>query len=316
MIVMKGVKYSAKRFAQWLDEDGAVWVDIKRDEFRGLVEVAADGVRYLTASGKGEHFNIPRRIARVFRALANEFNTSRFDVGFMVNDSFDLTRRTLKASKTVYDLTGKTEQVIMDGTKKKPILVFQGRLRLEIFLYDLPDVALPYTYNPIRNKRSKSRRKLMIEMAARFPEWLRTTDGAICFGVTDAEGYFEDSIANGHEGLMCKRLDYKWTSSRTTAWMKMKPDAERDGVITGFNPAKPGKFEGLIGSVCVQFVDGSTADCDGMKLADRVDMTNNPEKYTGKIAVVNFMQRDTKGGYRHPKFYRLHEEKTDLSECD
>ncbi|URG13967.1 putative ATP-dependent DNA ligase [Aeromonas phage AHPMCC7] len=314
LIVMKGVKYTLARLKKWLKEDGVVWADTKRDEFRCLVTIIdnnAEGtldVHYLSASGKTEHANIPYELDEVFIDLCNRTGQTQFDCGLMVNNSFDLTRRVLRAANKPYDLTGGTHHTITDGTKKNPILVFEGRLRLEVFLYDLPEDGDEYLI----------RRDYMDVLARKHPDWLRTTTGRRCTTVAEVEGMFEDAINDGHEGLMVKRIAYEWTSSRTSDWMKMKPEDERDGVIIGWNPGTVGtEFEGMVGSVIVEFIDGSKASCSGMDLPTRRDMTEHfVSKYLGKIAEVHYMQRDSQGGYRHPNFYRLHPEKTDIAQCD
>ncbi|WNL63535.1 DNA ligase [Aeromonas phage ST21] len=308
LIVMKGVKYTLARLKKWLAEDGVVWADTKRDEFRCLVTIEDGVVRYLSASGKTEHENIPHELDDVFLKLSADYNLDQFDCGLMVNNSFDLTRRVLRSANKPYDLTGGTHHTIMDGTKKNPVLVFEGRLRLEVFLYDLPERAFCYM----------DARELMNQLAGDNPDWLRTTAGKLCDSPEQVDALFEDAINGGHEGLMVKRVNYDWTSSRTSDWMKMKPEDERDGIIVGWNPGTPGtEFEGLVGSVIVEFVDGSKASCSGMTAEVRKDMTEHfVSKYLNRIAEVHFMQRDTKGGYRHPNFYRLHPDKTNIDQCD
>ena len=115
---MKGVKYSEKRLRQWLKQDGAVVVQTKRDEFRCRVHInweASNGiprVSYTSASGK------PIYNLDVFDDLWLEVSRvtgqNVFDTGCMVQDSFDLTHRTLRASKKNYELTGQTVHRIED----------------------------------------------------------------------------------------------------------------------------------------------------------------------------------------------------------
>ncbi|WVX92042.1 putative ATP-dependent DNA ligase [Aeromonas phage phiA014L] len=324
LTVMKGVKYTLARLKKWLKEDGSVWVDIKRDEFRTLVTIEDGGVHYGSASGKTEHYNIPHELDTVFLNLCAKWGLTVFDCGFMVNNSFDLTRRTLTAKNKSYDLTGGTHHNIIDKVTKKQreegmcdTMVHSGPLRLEVFLYDLPEkndlpYMLPYGIC------GQTRRDLMQTLCYDAMEWLRTTDGALVKKPEHLDVLFDDAVMQGHEGLMAKRLGYKWVAGRTSDWMKVKPEDERDGVIVGWNPGTPGtEFEGLVGSVIVEFVDGSRASCSGMDLPTRHDMTDYfVSKYLGKIAEVHYMQRDSQGGYRHPNFYRLHPEKTDIAQCD
>lgn len=324
LIVMKGVKYTPTRLKKWLNEDGHVWVDIKRDEFRTLVTIEDGVVHYGSASGKTEHYNIPHELDSVFLNLCSKWHIQMFDCGFMVNNSFDLTRRTLTAKNKPYDLTGGTHHSIIDKVTKKQreagmedTVVHEGSLRLEVFLYDLPEENR-FPYMLPQGICGQTRRDLMQTLTYDAMDWLRTTDGALIQCVEQLDALFDEAVNDGHEGMMAKRIGYQWVAGRTSDWMKVKPEDERDGVIIGWNPGTPGtEFEGLVGSVIVEFVDGSKASCSGMDKTTRLDMTDYfMTKYLGKIAEVHYMQRDSQGGYRHPNFYRLHPEKTDIAQCD
>lgn len=319
LIVMKGVRFTEKRLRQWLKSDGKVWADIKRDEFRCFAEIlgttpSAGGYGlFFTASGKGQHANIPNAVHDLFVDIATEYGIGAIDCGLMVSDSFDLTRRTLKTNR-VYDLTGSTHHTILDKVTKaeresgaEDVTVHSGPLRLRVYLYDLPEH--PGTF--------EERRRILRLLAAQNPEWLAVPEGEWVNSVEQARDCIEESIGAGHEGMMFKRANYEWLPTRTTDWMKGKLKDERDGEIVGFIPGKVGtEFEGLIGSVSIRFVDGSTADASGMSLPVRRDMTENPDRYIGKIAAMTFMQRDTQGGYRHPVYQKLHEDKTEIEQCD
>ncbi|ALP47737.1 putative ATP-dependent DNA ligase [Aeromonas phage Ahp1] len=301
-----------------------MWVDIKRDEFRTLVTIEHGEVHYGSASGKSEHYNIPHELDTVFLDLHSKWGLNVFDCGFMVSKSFDLTRRTLTAKNKSYDLTGGTSHTIVDKVTKKQreagmvdTLVHDGPLRLEVFLYDLPEKdELPYMLP--HGICGQTRRDLMQTLTYDAIAWLRTTEGSLISKPEHLDYLFDEAVAEGHEGMMAKRLGYKWVAGRTSDWMKVKPEAERDGVIIGWNPGTVGtEFEGMVGSVIVEFIDGSKASCSGMDLPTRRDMTEHfVSKYLGKIAEVHYMQRDSQGGYRHPNFYRLHPEKTDIAQCD
>lgn len=322
LIVQKGVRFTLKRFKEWLKADGKVWADIKRDEFRCLVKVGLDRsaefvVQYLTASGKGEHSNVPHELDDVFLDLHKRTGHAQFDVGLLVNNSFDLTRRTLKASKKVYDLTGGTHHTIIDKATKaqkaagiQDTMVHDGPLKLEVFLYDLPEKAA-------EEHDFLARRRDMLELTRHHPGWLHMPEGEVITHPDQLTGMFLDAVECGLEGLMVKRIFHSWVPTRCTDWMKMKPEEERDGLVVGFVPGTVGtEFEGLVGSVMFEFADGSRADASGMTLGTRLDMTEHPELYLGKIGCMKFMQRDTQGGYRHPVWVKLHEDKTEISQCD
>lgn len=124
---------------------------------------------------------------------------------------------------------------------------------------------------------------------------------------------FGKAVGSGHEGLMVKRFNHKWVPTRTVDWMKLKPSDEKDGRIVGFNPGTVGtEFEGMVGSVQIDFEDGSQCNTSGFTMELRQDFTDYPEKYLGKVAEIHYMQRDAQGGYRHPSLYRIHPDKETL----
>ena len=71
--------------------------------------------------------------------------------------------------------------------------------------------------------------------------------------------------------------------------------------------------KGWIGSVVLgAYVDGKlTRICtaSGVNESLRKDMTDNPDKYIGKVARVEFMERTADGYPRHPNLKNMHEGK-------
>ncbi|UQT03818.1 DNA ligase [Serratia phage vB_SmaP-Kaonashi] len=295
--VMKGVKYTLKRLRQWLKEDGKVILQTKRDEIRCMVKVSPSTgiVTYTSAQGKPLH-NLSC-FDKMWNHIALVTDLTEFDTGICVNDSFELTKRTVRASKKQYDLSGGEIHTIQD---KKTGFYFSGTLTGVFYLYDLPTYRAEYS----------KRRKLMAELMHRNGS-LAVPETYVATTEEEVDSHYAAMVAAGFEGSMVKRWDFEYVYGRTIAWMKLKPEEERDGEITGFTQGK-GEFEGLIGSVEIRFADGSTTSCSGFSLALRRDFTESPERYIGRIVEVRFMERDSQGGYRHPRFYRFHPDKTTL----
>ena len=57
---------------------------------------------------------------------------------------------------------------------------------------------------------------------------------------------------------------------------------------------------------------GNLAVMRGMTDAVRQSLTAEPDYYLGKVLEVRYMMRDSQGGYRHPRWYRLHPDKDEL----
>lgn len=296
---MKGVPFTEKRLQQWLKEDGGVVLQCKRDEIRCVVEVTPSGVTFTSASGK-PLYNL-NMFVEEFIFLAGKYGLSKFDCGVMVNDSFDITRSVVCSSKKVYDLKGRTFYPFKDGRGEQ---TYKARF----YLYDLPGLKDSYD----------NRRKIMAEMA-RWGRWFATPETEVLnlanlgtlLNVQRVYEIYEAMVLAGHEGAMLKRLNHEYQPRRTTDWMKMKPEEEADGIIVGYNDGI-GKFAGMVGSVRVEFADGSTTAVSGMTDAVRQALTAEPDYYIGKVLEVRYMMRDSQGGYRHPRWYRLHPDKDEL----
>lgn len=315
LAVHKGIPYEEKRLRQWLEEDDKVVIQVKRDEIRCVVEVHYDPnvqsdpwVTYTSASGK-PLYNLSY-FDRHWMEFYRRTGRTKIDCGVSVNGSFDLTRRTVRASKKQYDLSGMTVQTIA-GEKKKDPPHFVGNLRAMFWLYDIIDHYGTY----------EDRRRAMAQYALDFPNFLEcpetfviyldrqySKDHAIDVAVQDVESHFQQALDLEHEGLMIKRFYHFWEPRRTTNWMKMKPEKEVDVEIIGFTPGEDG-FEGMVGSLIGRAEDGSTVSFSGFTLELRRELTANFEAYRGRWAELKYMQRDSQGGYRHPRFFRWHADK-------
>ena len=323
--VMKGDSYLEKRLRKWLEEDGRVVVQTKRDEIRCQVQVSALGreVTFTSASGK-PLYNLGQW-ASLFYAIFEATGHSRFDCGVSINDSFDLTRRTVMAKTKPYDTLGRTVETMYDGTepdpdnpgKRRKHVHFEGTLEAHFWLYDLPEFNWSY----------EARRLEMatVVMAAGHgvstPETdvvdIRRHEGSpmqltVDNGVDIVEYIYDRMVDAGHEGAMIKRWDYEWQPKRCPdSWMKLKPEEEADGEIIGYVDGE-GKYAGSIGSVTLRFRDGSSTTVSGMSDDVRDDINRNRQEYLGRIVEIKYMQRDSQGGYRHPRWFRWHPDKTSL----
>ncbi|QOC54306.1 DNA ligase [Aeromonas phage Atoyac13] len=321
LIVMKGAKFTVKRLMQWLEEDGKVFVQTKRDEFRLLSTLYSDTdlpLFHTASGGTLEQLELSGQwkvhVAQVHRFLG----AHQLDMGVMINDSFELTRRILR-SKTPYDLTGGTEYHIkdekwfklQDGTKEKRVVFeYRGPLNISFWLYDMPGCEDSYEDRLHKLKWVTTRTtRVHLPETHLIGAWGETHDN--CY--KDIMALFGKAVGSGHEGLMVKRFNHKWVPTRTVDWMKLKPSDEKDGRIVGFNPGTVGtEFEGMVGSVQIDFEDGSQCNTSGFTMELRQDFTDYPEKYLGKVAEIHYMQRDAQGGYRHPSLYRIHPDKETL----
>lgn len=297
LAVMKGVPFTEKRLLQWLREDDFVIVQTKRDEIRVFVNVIMEGkdglpdVYFTSASGK-PLYNLDC-FATDFIFLSNKYGIDVFDCGISVNESFEWTRKVVRSSKKPYDLKGCTFYPFINGGG-------ETTLKGKFYFYDLPNLAASYEY-----------RRIMMADMGREGEWFGIPETWVVPNAQGVHDVYDELVAKGFEGVMVKRLDFQYQPKRTTDWMKMKPEEEADGIITGYTPGQ-GKYAGMVGSVNVRFEDGSTTSVSGMTDAVRAAITAESDYYIGKVLEVRYMMRDSQGGYRHPRWYRLHPDKDEL----
>ena len=299
LVVMKGDEYSDKRLAKWLREDEQVVAQIKRDEFRCLVQVEWDAVAqvyrvdYTSAQGKPLH-NL-QCWDGLWLSVAMRTGMKVFDCGVLVNDSFDLTRRTVRASKKTYDLSGTTKQVVME----KRLEHYRGPLKAHFWLYDLPQLKTVFS----------TRLAGMADIALNFPELCSKPETWYISSEQALMELYDAAVEMGFEGMMVKRIDYQYEPKRKPdLWMKLKPYHEVDAVIVGCAQGK-GKYSDTLGSLEVKTEDGELISVSGMTDAERDYFWFEHDFLTPQWATIGYMGRDTKGGFRHPRFVRLHAEK-------
>jgi ATP-dependent DNA ligase len=143
---------------------------------------------------------------------------------------------------------------------------------------------------------------------------------------------WEWSLEHGFEGLVHKRLASLYIpgyiSNDTVRvrgskdWIKQKVKREFDVVIMSFTDARfgrTGQFEGMVGAVVFgQYKDGELVEigqASGFDVATRQDMTDHPEKYIGKVAVVEAQERSSaRDRLRHAQYKGLRDDKRPI-EC-
>lgn len=307
--VMKGVSFSEERLQKWLDEDGVVHVQPKRDEIRCVVNVVLYRdtyddtqrpyyVTFTSASGK-QLYNLDVH-SQTFIDLYHAFGVSTFDCGVLINDSFDVTKRVVRSSKEHYNTNGEVYEMLWDKkpTKNKAgILFYASNLTADFWLYDLPLIDKPWA----------SRLRIMMDMAHKVDR-VFLPDTRSAWDSKQVHQLYDSYIEEGLEGIMIKRRNFQYKYGRSTDWQKMKPVEEKDGVIVGFTEGQ-GKYAGLIGSVKVDFGDGTFTFVSGMDDSTRKNISEYPQNYLGEVLRVPYMMRDSQGGYRHPRWGGLHEDK-------
>jgi ATP-dependent DNA ligase len=139
------------------------------------------------------------------------------------------------------------------------------------------------------------------------------------YKATDKQKLFEEVLAKGGEGIMLKRLDavYLLGGRPANNWYKMKKHSTFDCIAMGFTQGK-GKYNNRIGALVFgQYVNDKLVElghASGMSDSERTEMSNNPEKYIGKVVVIKGMERLRSGSIRHPQFAGIRYDK-DPKDC-
>lgn len=274
-----------------------IHVEGKADEIRcRVVRVPLGvGIRYESYAEKPLH-NLDFLSKRFLDFFQRHPEHTELDVGILVNGNFNDSYRWTRSSKGIpgEKLDKKTGRVA-------PALFEQ---QVHVILFDLPNIALPFTARKVLRGEACSH-LLQCGVPCSVPA------GTLCFNEDQVWEVYRDFRALGLEGAMAKTLDHHYARARTYDWMKIKPSADFDGRIVKFNEAisEGGTALGRVGSIDVVCEDGSTASPAGINHTLGRELWENQEKYLGQWIEFNCMERDRKGGYRHPIYQRFREDK-------
>lgn len=287
-----------------------VIAEVKYDEIRLHVKrikhdlCGADyyGVEFRSYSGKPV-FNLEHWAPKFCAFFEAHPEYTELDMGLLVNGNFNDSYRWARSK---LGIPGK--KVDKKTGKVAPALNVD---MVEFLLFDLPDLTdLPF--NMRQNDRSDWR-----QWTAEWLRWdfaLPVSEPMFWWAHDEDELHstFETARKLNYEGLMVKTLDHKYVKgARIDGWLKMKPEAEADGVIKAIIEAisEDGTPLGRAGSVVVELEDGSMATPHGIPHELGRLMWENRSAYLGQWLQFNYMERDRQGGYRHPTFGRLRESK-------
>lgn len=274
-----------------------VFVEDKHDEIRCHVIVDNANpydIRIKFLSYAGKPLANMDKFCSTFATIAKGTGWNEFDMGFECNGNFNDSYRWVRSTKGI------------------PEDLKNAKLRFFVF-------GLPGFGNNMVNQLS------MRQEVVKYAEaWVATPvlvpEVVLCVNPQDVENAFINARARGLEGVMVKQVYATYERKRTDGWLKMKPEAEADGVITELLEAhatvddpergvRAGDALGRIGSVRVRMPDGSEACPHGIAHDLGVEMKRNPHAFLGEWCEFNYMERDRQGGYRHPTFNRVREAK-------
>jgi ATP-dependent DNA ligase len=158
----------------------------------------------------------------------------------------------------------------------------------------------------------------------------------------DPQEALDRILAAGYEGIVLKRKDGLYSPGKRPMWtqMKLKASMDDDVVIMAFNPATKkytGKnleswqywegeipvtenyYKGLIGSIKIGKYDKEghlveVGNVTGLTDALRLEMTERPEDFLGRVIIIKAMEKTSDGLYRHANYMGMHPDKNSF-EC-
>ena len=118
----------------------------------------------------------------------------------------------------------------------------------------------------------------------------------------------------GYEGLVLKNSKSKYGD--VGAWARVKNTTEIDYMCIGFEPADPeSRYAGQVGAVRGSLIDHPCdVKCGGLTDEQRIEFTDNPEKFIGKVFTATGHGWFPSGSIRHPKYSYFRDDKS-MMEC-
>lgn len=264
-------------------DDANYYAEEKIDGERGIIHVTKTGIRLTTRSSSTEDTSKPIEITHRFPQL-QELNFKRLPVGTVLDSE-------------IYSKILRPEDVAGLLNYKNSAPVPKNILHIAVF-------DCIYWGDESMEAAPQHARRSFVTSAVKTVAHDLVSQPVVAF---DYKKYFFESILEaGGEGVILKHINGKYVQGKKPAnvWVKAKKKDTFDCIITGFKPAKEGKYHGMVGSVELsQYKYMGTENgldeyqlfvvchASGMPDALRADMTANPKKYLGRIAVVDAAER-------------------------
>jgi len=267
----------------------------KLDGWRLLTHIADDGVHLYTRSAKSHDGSLPMIEAELGEHLPTGTWLDGEAVALTIEDG-----QVTHDWGTVQSVLGSSTAKAAAKSEKITYMVF------DLIAHGGIDArSLPYTKR--RDLLERLFDKISLNRIQLVPQ-VEVNDESV-----------QALLAQGFEGMVIKDTTARYASGqRGGGWTKIKPQDNIDVVVTGFKPGENG-FAGMVGAVIFSQYDQQgnlieTGRCSGMDMTTRQHMTDNPDAWLGKVIEIKHMGIMPTGGFRHPQFAKLRDDKP-AAEC-
>ncbi len=301
----KRPKFGEPQLATLVDDvpEGEDWLhELKYDGYRTICAIGKGGPKFYTRSGKDW--------------------TEKFSSLIPSAERLDVKSALIDGEIAVAEKSGKTDFKALQSSLK------DGSRPLSYFVFDLLELDGDSLRNQPLSKRKEKLRELFGEEGQLGSLYYSDHQSG------DGEDFYRHACEAGLEGIICKKADSTYRSTRTKTWLKVKCGQRQEFVIAGYTPSDKkgrgiaslllGVYDGddliYAGRVGAGFTEDQTVE-----LKDRLDALSrktSPYKETpsdiAKDAVwatpkmvgeVEFTEWTTEGRLRHPAFQGLRGDK-------
>lgn len=284
---------AAKDVASVINADGCV-MELKLDGIRLLAHVSDTGVEFWTRSGKSATGKLPHVAA----------DLEHLPVGTWLDG--EIVSMQMREDGSV-EHNWNTAQSVMGSAVDRAARMSHV---LTFMCFDV--LAIGGT--DARSLPLSKRRALLEQMF----DGMAFKTCALVPQMPASDAAAQAIIAAGFEGVIVKRLSAPYASGqRGRGWWKIKATDTVDAVIMGYQPGE-GKYDGQLGALLLGHYVGGTlvqvAKCSGMTDAERLTMSQNPDRFIGAVVEFRHMGQMSTGGYRHPVYMRMRADKL-AAEC-
>jgi len=253
-----------------------VLVEPKIDGFRLVAVVGREGVTFYSRHGNSSPYT------RNLRFIADQI-LSRVPAGYVLDGELQISGKWRATAMARKENLSPSELDIL-----KSNAVFSA--------FDLYPIGE-------RNTPQQIRRDALNRLIGGGTQNLRVLPARFARSEDEIMDAYHDFVNRGYEGVIVKNLDAPYVTSRSSAWMKLKPNKTIDGTVIGYK-AGTGRLSGTLGAVVVRLRNGKQVSVGtGFSDAARDQIWRNRSRYFGKVLEMIVEKSDVSDA-RHPRFHR------------